>query len=421
MRTVFRRAGILLTFAFAIAGRGADTDWFQFIGPARTGLPAVDSTLAPAWAEAGPHVVWEQAVGAGFAGVCVWEDSVLLLDREAKARDVLRRLRLTDGSEVWRSAYDAPGELSYDGSRTTPATNGETVCTIGPFGDVKAFRFADGTPMWEAHLLEDWGAKRPGWGVAQSPLVFANMVIVAPWGKAAAVVAYEIATGKVLWSTPNPTGVGQDYSSPVIMELDGRPIIVASGLKGYTIGLDPRDGRQLWAYADYSCRIHIVSPTILDGKRVFLTGGYKAGCAMFQVQGDLEAGYTTRTLWKNKKLGSQIAQPLFYKEHLYGNSNDTNGGLTCLNPSDGSIVWQTGKSPGFDIGSLIILDGRIYAMNGGNGDLVMATAHAGGYAELGRARILSGNQIWGCLAVADGKLLLRDQQKLVCVDLRSAP
>jgi outer membrane protein assembly factor BamB len=287
---------------------------------------------------------------------------------------------------------------------------------VSPYGAIIAAAFEDGEEIWKGHLLNDWEAVQPGWGVAQSPLLWRNQLIIAPWGKKAAVVALNKNNGQPRWKTPNPRGIKQDYSSVVPMELCGREMLVASGQQGRTIGVDPRSGKELWFYSGYKCSIHIPSPLAVGDDRIFLTGGYGAGSAMFKVTLD-NGNYSTKTLWKNRNMGSQIAQPLLHGQLLFGNSNNTNGGLTCLS-LDGEIRWQTGSSPGFDIGNLLIADGKIYIVHGGNGELVMAAAQGEAYRELGRSPVLSGSQVWGALAFADGLLLLRDQSSIVCVDLR---
>jgi outer membrane protein assembly factor BamB len=290
------------------------------------------------------------------------------------------------------------------------------VFSIGPFGQMNAVKFSDGSPVWEADLLKDWGAKRPDWGVAQSPLLSGNLVIVAPWGKEAALVAYDKRTANVVWKTPNDDGVAQDYQSPVPMQLCGRPMIVACGRKAYTIGVDPTTGERLWTYDDYSCRIHIPSPTYVGEDRILLTGGYGAGGAMFTLEPSAD-GYVARTLWANHNMGSKIAQPLVHEGYVYGNSSDTGGGLRCL-ALNSEIMWDSKDMAGFGMGSLLLADGLILIINGDNGDLTLCEVTPDGFRRLGAARVLGGNEIWGPLAYSDGKLVLRDQTQLVCIDLK---
>jgi len=417
------RSGVVavtgIVMMLALVADGVYAQWPQFLGSQRDGIAETGKGLLRKWPADGLAVLWRVPVGGGFGGAAIHNDSVLVLDREGNERDVIRRIRLADGKDIWRSPYDAPGKLDHDGSRSTPATDGKLVFTIGPFGHFNAVNFSDGSSVWKADLLKDWDAGRPGWGVAQSPLLMGDLVIVAPWGKKAALVAYNKKTGDVVWTTPNPDGVAQDYQSPVPMTLHGRPMIVASGQKAYTIGVDPQTGGRLWTYNAYTCRIHIPSPTRAGEDRILLTGGYGAGGAMFKVEREGDE-YVTSTLWKSKSMGSKIAQPLVYEDHIYGNSSDTGGALRCIT-FEGDTVWDSKGKATFGMGNLLLADGLILIVNGGSGELSLCEATPDGFQELGRAPVLKGKDIWGPLAYSDGKLVLRDQTQLVCVDLKGAP
>ncbi|NOY81433.1 MAG: PQQ-binding-like beta-propeller repeat protein [Kiritimatiellaeota bacterium] len=391
-------------------------EWSQFLGPDRNGIAPESPKLARRWPVTGPPVVWKVSLGVGFGGPAIRDGRVLMLDREKGVRDILRCLDFKTGQELWRHAYDAPGTLSFPGSRSTPASDGKLVYSIGPFGHILAVTLAEGRPVWQSHMVQDWQAKRPHWGFSQSPLILGDLLIVAPWGRKAAVAAYDKATGKVRWTTPNPEQIGQDYSSPVAMTLNGRRMVVAGGRKGRTIGVDSETGEKLWDFAGYSCRLHIPTPTILGDGRILLTGGYKAGSVMFKVE--LRDGrYATRVLWEGKTLGSKIPQPLVYEGHIYANSSDNGAGLACFTLG-GKEIWRTGRNPWFDMGDVLIAGGLLFAVNGKNGQLVMVRPAPDGYHELGRASLLRGPQVWAPMAFADGLLLLRDQHTMLCVDLR---
>ncbi len=407
--------GLVVTLWVAWGVQAAD--WPQFLGPERDNVAHDAKDLARSWPEGGPKVLWTQSLGIGFAGPIIYDDSVLLLDREDDARDILRRFRLADGEEIWRFSYDAPGTLDRNGSRSSPATDGEFVFAVGPFGHVHAVKFSDGSKVWQAHLLNDWQSERPNWGVSTSPLLLGDLVIVAPWGKKASLVAYEKKTGKVAWTTPNPKGIVQDYQSPVPMTLDGKTMIVAAGRRGYTIGVDAGTGKQLWSYEGYPNKgWNIPSPIIIGDGRVLITGGYGCGSAMFKVERQEDA-YRTRELWKNLNMGTKIAQAILHGGHLFGNSADVGGGLRCLT-LDGNIKWDS-KASGrtFEMGNLIIADGLIFIVDGKNGKFFMVEATHDGYRELDQASFLDGPKVWAPMAYKDGKLVLRDQHRLACIDL----
>jgi len=394
----------------------ASADWPQFLGPDRTGVAADAGGIARAWPDGGPKVLWQVPLGGGFAGPCVFGDSVLILDRQVGAKDIVRRLRLSDGKEIWRHAYDAPGKVQYPGSRSTPATDGRGVYVVGTLGHFKALRFDTGAVVWEKHLLRDWGGKLPTWAVSQSPLLLGDMVIVAPWGRQAAVVAYQKETGKDVWRTPNRAGKVLEYQSVVPMTVDGTQTIVSSARNGYTIGVDAATGAELWAFSGFFSKWQIPSPTVVDGNRVLLTAGYRAGSVMLRIE-KADGRFQAKVEWQHKDLGSHTAQALFHEGHIYGNSTDTGGGLRCLTP-DGQVKWDSKSSRvTFERGFLMIVDGMIFDINGKNGELFMVEADPGGFKVLGRAKVLGGVQVWAPMAYSDGKLLVRDQSKLVCLQV----
>ena len=248
---------------------------------------------------------------------------------------------------------------------------------------------------------------------------------MSPWGEKAALVAYEKATGKVVWTTPKPKDVLPDYQSPVPMTLGGRDMILASGKHGYLIGVDAGTGRELFHYS-YGTNLTngawtVPSPDVIGDGRVFVTSGYGQGSAMLKVEPDGN-GYKIVELWANKNMGSKCAQALVWDGFIYGNSFDNDGrGLRCLS-LDGQLKWdsKTASQRTFDLGSLLIADGLIYIIDGTNGDLYMVEATPDGYKQLGKASLLRPPEVWAPPAFKDGKLVIRDMHKMVCLDVTAA-
>ena len=412
------RVALSLVLALTIAVPAVSlANWPQFLGPDRDGIVRDADGLPSSYSQDNVRLLWQTETGPGYGGAAIYGDSVLLIDRVAERGDVIRRLRLTDGREVWRCPYAAPGRISYPGSRSTPATDGRLVFTVGPMGHLSAVTLSRGQPVWQKNLLQDWGGQKPNWAVAQSPLLVGNMVVVAPWGNRAAVVAYDKASGRVVWTTPNSSGTTMDYQSVAPMMLGDRLTLVSCGRQGYTIGVDARTGQQLWAYSGYRCNNHIPSPTVVPGNRILLTGGYGAGSVMLQI-GRQGSRYGVRELWKNGNLGTTTAQALVWDGHIYANTKDRGGGLRCLS-LDGDILWDTRQSRlMFDLGSILIVGGQIFQINGQGGELFIARAIPEGYNELGRIDVLDGEKVWAPMAYSNGLLVMRDQRKMVCLDLK---
>ena len=117
---------------------------------------------------------------------------------------------------------------------------------------------------------------------------------------------------------------------------------------------------------------------------------------------------------------------MFHGDHLYVQSFDAyhsneNNGLACLD-RDGRLEWKTGPAETFDYGNLLIADGMIYVINGKSGELSLVEATPAGYRLLARHDVVPGDgqsKIWAPMALADGKLIIRDNTHLVCLDVRN--
>lgn len=419
------RAFVLMLTVVVTATCAAAADWPQFLGPQRDGV-AADAKLAGAWPAGGPKLLWRRPMGVGFGGASISGGKVYVLDRVDDAQDVLRCLNLADGEEQWSFAYDAPGKLDHNGSRSTPTVDAKYVYTVGPFGHMHCVDKATHKPVWSKHLLSDFGGKRPNWGVSQSPALYKDAVIVAPLGARAGVVAFEKATGTPLWQSP-PLGE-LAYVSPLVTAIEGvDQVVVIANARAQrrrttrVASVGAGDGKVLWTYDDYRCQIPIPGPTVVGGGRLFLTGGYNAGSAMIQVRRS-EGTFTVREVFRDPRLGSQLHNALLHQGHLYlnCNTNSRQDGLVCMD-LEGNVKWKTAGEPNFERGNLILAGGVILMLDGRSGLLRMVKPDPAGYSQVAEVKALGGREIWAPMALADGKLVLRDQHQMKCLEVGAKP
>jgi outer membrane protein assembly factor BamB len=224
------------------------------------------------------------------------------------------------------------------------------------------------------------------------------------------------------------------YVSPSIVKVvaeDHLVMITASagggfgrtGSGGKVIGIDPRTGKILWEYTNWQC--HIPVPNAIDAGegRMLITGGYEAGAAMIKVEKKANGTYSVKELYKNADFGAHTQPPVLYDGFFYSQftTNERKDGLVCMS-MDGQIKWKTGKSPVFDKGGMIIADGLILSTDGGS-KLYLISPDPSAFKPIASAELLKGatgdqrfpNQNWAPLALAGGKLLIRDQSRLMCV------
>jgi len=390
-------------------------DWPVFQGPSGN-CSSSEKGLLKKWPETGLKTLWTVKLNPGYGGPLTHDGKVYILDRIVNEDDRLRCLDLKTGVEEWIFSYNAPGKISYPGSRSHPAVDDKYVFIMGPFGDFYCISKKSHKPVWKKNILKDFDGAKPNWAVAQSPAFYKDTVIVAPVGKKAGAVAYKKNSGKIAWKS-KPLKGKMTYASPVVTKI-GKVDQVMILTTDEIVGVNVKSGKVLWSFNGWTCRIPIASPTHIGGGKVFATGGYGAGACMFQVQ-KKGGKFTTKKLFKTKECNCQIQQPILYKDHLYLNGNDKGkrDGFICMDLK-GNLKWRTGKSPNFDWGGIILADDMIYTIDGPAGDLCLVKPDPKGYREISRVHLLQGDKIWSHMALSDGKLLLRDQTQLKCVDVR---
>jgi hypothetical protein len=148
-----------------------------------------------------------------------------------------------------------------------------------------------------------------------------------------------------------------------------------------------------------------------------MTGGYSAGSAMIKVQKAADGTYTATELFKNPDFGAHTQPPILYKDHFYVpyTINERSDGLVCMTMG-GQVKWKTGEAPPFNKGGMVLADGLLLAVDG-NTRLYLVEPDPSGFKPLASAELLEPGENWAPLALADGKLLIRDQTQMKCVQV----
>ncbi|MFC1463079.1 PQQ-binding-like beta-propeller repeat protein, partial [Verrucomicrobiota bacterium] len=424
----------------------ADAGFRTQLGKAATMVPWTGVATAPGSGQVRPwerarepprrqyKTTWQPAVSKG---------EVYVMDRSGRRKDILLVLDLQTGKERWRFSYDAYGRLGTDGgSRTVPTVHNGYVYTMGPMGHLHCIDRKTHKAMWSRNIVREfggWGLPRtlrytsPRWGVTQHPLVYRDTVLAAPHRIDAGIVAFDIKTGKTKWRSSDIGLHIFGHVSPSLVTLSGvnQVIMVANKDNGMdppaiVSGVDAATGKLLWqVFTPGKYNVPMPSPVPVGNDRLFVTGGYTIGCLGLDVARDGPA-WTARYGFKdNDNCSALIHTPVFYKGHLYAQSFDAyhskeNNGLTCLD-TDGKLQWKTGPKETFDYGNLLIADGMIYVINGESGEISLVEATPAGYKLLARHDVVPDEgqrRIWAPMALANGKLIIRDNTRLVCLDVR---
>ena len=425
--------GMGISFATTLGISFAAADWPNFLGPNRNGISS-EVDLVRNWSEAGPKVLWTLAVGEGFGGAAVRDGEVYILDRTAEEQDVMRCFSLKTGVELWRFSNDVPGRLPYPGSRGVPTVDERAVYGISGFGHVYCIDRKTHKLIWNFDIKEKYSAEPPHFGFAQSPLIYNNLVIIAPMSDQVGLAALDKSTGKEIWRSES---IGNGFSTPTLNRLGGtdqlifQTILDRSSKKGLVMSFDPLTGKKLWDYKDYYVMCPIPGALTIDENRLFITGGYEAGSIMLGIKTQNSESHLKKHFHIDK--GSQIHQPILYQDHLYlivnENANQKvkfrmkEGGLMCMD-LQGNIKWRTGKSPNFGRGGLILADDMLIIQDGHNGVLRLVKPTPERYVQLAEANIFGiadkkDHQMWAPMALSEGKLVMRSQTEMKCLDLKT--
>ncbi|MDX9928913.1 MAG: PQQ-like beta-propeller repeat protein [Bacteroidales bacterium] len=405
-------------------------DWPQYLGPGRNSI-STQKNIIHSWPEKGPEILWDVTVGIGFGGTAIRDGKVYLLDRDNALGDKMRCFDLESGKELWSYGFGSPGESPFPGSRSVPAIDGNYIYSCGFNGDLYCIDINTHKPVWNANVWSDFGGGRlPTWAISQCPLIHGNLVIVASQAPQAGVVAFNKLTGKLAWSTPSLGPVG--YVSPAIVKVGTENHIVmitaatgrgASASGGRVVGINPSDGAILWDYKGWHCVIPIPSAVDAGEGRMLITGGYNSGSVMLKVEKAGES-YQVTELYRNAEFGVHTQPPVLIDGHFYGqcSTNETKNGLMCMS-IDGVTRWMTGRNPVFERGSIIYADNLFVITDGVTGlwlvepdpSAFKALASAQPLKEANPAPGAVDNQNWGPIALSNGRLIIRNQNRLICV------
>lgn len=420
-------------------------DWPQYAGLNRDNISA-ETGLANSWPASGPKVLWQTEVFDGYSGPAIKDGKAYLIDRDGD-NSLLRCLDMKTGKQLWKVSFSDAGEMKgkkFAGTRGTPTIAGGHAWLVTGYGTFACIDLETKKVKWRHSLLEDYDNELHQFGIAQSPSLHGNMVLVAPNAPDAGVAAYDKTSGKRLWVSP---GLGfHAYISPKVEKVCGQDMVItiASCEKpqrsrgrrkpdeepqpkkerapGHVVGLSTHDGSILWDYDEWMCRGSIPHPLELSGDRFFVTGGYDAGSVMLKIvkKGD---GFDAQVLYKTDEVGSQLHQPILVGDHLFigSNSNSRKDGLASFS-LDGKLVWRTKDidgAPNFERGPFIMADGKLIFLDGKTGILHLVKANPEKFELLASAQMVESNDMaWAPLALSEGKLLVRDWNTLKCVDLR---
>jgi outer membrane protein assembly factor BamB len=323
---------------------------------------------------------------------------------------------LADGKQIWQFREAREIRPNHAITRTVPAVDGRFSISLDPKAVLHCLDVRTGKQLWRKSLVEEYKATIPSWYNGQNPLQESDRVIIATGG-AAILVALDKATGKEIWRTPNPGGLMMSHASVMPAMLGGVRQYLYGTLAG-PLGVAAKDGKLLWAFPRKFNVAVAPSPVAVTDELVFMTASYDSGSVMVRVRrtGDAFKAESVFDMQHNE-WNSEVHTPVVFKGHLFAVGKKKRGVFTCLGP-DGKEVWTSEGKASFGLGGFLLADSMFYVMDGDSGKLHLIEAGTAGYNELASAQVLSGEEVWGPMALSEGKLVVRDLTQMICLAVR---
>jgi outer membrane protein assembly factor BamB len=403
------------------------SDWPQWRGPKRDGV-STETGLLPSWPPAGPKLLWssyqvngKKGVGRSYSSVVVAGGRIFTMGDRDRFCYVLALDEAT-GRELWATKIST---ADGDGPRCTPTVDGDRIYAVSRQGVLACLSASKGDLLWQKDYERDFGGSMmSGWGYSESPLVDGAKLICTPGGDNAAVVALDKVKGSLLWRATVPKAKrnnnGAGYASLVVAEAGSiRQYItlLGSGL----IGVEANTGRFLWRYDRIANGTANIPTAIVRDDLVFCSTGYGTGSALLRLV-PVNGGVVAREEYflKGDTLQNHHGGVVRVGDYVYGGHGHNEGHPFCLDMKRGRLMWGPTDSVGEGSAAVVYADGRlIFRYQDGVIALIEATPKA--YHLVGQFTPPSANpqqSFWSHPVVANGRLYLRDNQTLLCYDVR---
>ena len=375
----------------------------------------MEKGLLQDWPEGGPKKMWTvNDAGLGYSGVTVQAGSLYTMGAFDK-KEMLLAYNSSSGEKLWEVHV---GELLTngwgDGPRMSPTISNGKIYALGARGNLLCVLAKNGKQVWKKSLVDDLGGKVPGWGYTESVLVDQGKVICTPGGKDGAIAALDADSGRTIWRTKSFTD-GAQYSSPISIMYQGKKQYVQLVMKNI-VGIDPGNGSVLWK-STWPGKVAVIPTPIFSNGHVYVTSGYGVGCKLVKL-GD---NYPTN-VYENKVMKNHHGGVIKVGEHLYGYSDGV--GWACQDFKTGELIWNEKKALGK--GAIAYADNRLYCQGEGDGRLILIDASPTGWKTHGEFTISPQTKkrnpkgrIWTHPVICDGKLYLRDQEYILCYNIKN--
>lgn len=414
--------------------------WTDFRGPNRDGIYK-ETPLITSWPAGGLKPLWRQPIGGGYSSFVVAGGTAYTIEQR-RGNEVVAAYDVRSGRELWTHGWPAffQESMGGDGPRATPTWHEGRLYALGATGEFRCLDAATGKVLWQKNILKDSNASNIMWGMANSPLVVDDKVIVTPGGRSGrSVVAYNKLTGERIWASLDDQAA---YTSPMVVQLLGeRQLIVVTAAR--MAGLRVETGELLWDFPWTTMyEINSAQPIVVDNEHIFISAGYDHGSALVKIAKS-DSGYSATPVWENRNMKNRFNSSVLHEGYIYGFDEAI---FACIDARTGERKWKGGR---YGYGQVLLVPASSGSASGRSavsesassgsgsapaaravsgpanlivitesGDLVLLKATPAAHEELARFSAIEG-KTWNQHAIAGGILLVRNTREMAAFDLRA--
>ena len=284
-------------------------------------------------------VAWRAALpGYGQSAPVVWGGQVFVTSVEGAnpGELVLSALDLESGEVRWRRRFAASQKIGSSDMVSrggpTPAVDEQRLYVFWETGDLMAFDHL-GETLWRRSLSGDYGAFMGNHGVASSPVLTADSVIIQVTHDGPSYfLAVDKASGDNRWKIDRPAEVA--WTTPAVVA-GPAGVEILSSAAGRVEAIDAHSGRQLWVFEGIE-KNHVPSITV-DGEQVIVASSAAGHNFALRRDGSGQLG-DEHIAWRAEGVTSGFASPIVHSGCVLFTNKA--GVVSCLDSVSGEEQWK---------------------------------------------------------------------------------